>query len=123
MRFTPPLNGIVGVRLQPSPQSWWIEAFARIVGVQDAVSAADKKDPARATDPSRTFPASDNPPLRPDYAIPGYTTYNIRAGMPVRKSSTIFLACENLTDKDYRVAFSRQDAPGVNFTIGAELTF
>jgi hemoglobin/transferrin/lactoferrin receptor protein len=123
LRFTPPLHGTVGLRLQPSPQSWWIEVFARMVAAQDAVTAADKKDPARASDPARTFPSTDNPPLRSNYSIPGYTTYNVRAGLPVRKRSTIFLSCENLTDREYRVAFSRQDSPGINFTIGAEVKF
>ena len=28
-----------------------------------------------------------------------------------------------LTDKKYREAYSRQDAPGINFTLGAEMRF
>ena len=35
----------------------------------------------------------------------------------------LFLAGDNLSDKHYREAFSRLDAPGINFTLGAEWDF
>ena len=35
----------------------------------------------------------------------------------------LFLAGDNLSDKNYREAFSRLDAPGINFTLGAEWNF
>ncbi len=123
LRFTPPLNGKLGVKFRPTPTSWWIEAFARMVAAQDKVTSADKTDPARASDPAYAFPSASNPPLRSDYSIPGYTTYHARMGIPVRKATTIFLGADNLTDKKYREAFSRLDAPGINFTIGAEMKF
>ena len=123
LRFTPPLNGRMGLKFAPTPHSWWIEAYARMVAAADKVAADDKKDPARASEPAYAYPSSSNPPLRSDFSIPGYTTYHVRLGIPIRKSTTLFLGGDNLSNKKYREAFSRQDAPGINFTIGAEMKF
>lgn len=122
LRFIPPLNGTAGVRWHAT-EKLRLSAFARMVSAQDQVSEDDKSDPARATDPAITFPAKNNPPLRSDYSIPGYVTLHARADFAATKRIRIFLAGDNLTDKRYREAFSRLDAPGINVTMGAEWNF
>ena len=119
----PPLNGTVGLRYQPSPKSWWVETYVRMADCQDRFPASSMTDTARATDPAVTFPSAGNPPLRSDYSIPSYTTLNFRAGVPLNKSLTLFANLENATDNKYREAFSRQDAVGINLTLGMEATF
>ncbi|MFH0878204.1 MAG: TonB-dependent receptor [Lentisphaerota bacterium] len=122
LRFIPPMNGILGLRYQIT-RNLQVEGFARIVGVQDKICEDDKSDVARATDPSKTYPSSTNPPLREDYSIPGYTTFHLRARYDITKDLKVYLLADNLTDKQYREAFSRLDAPGINFTLGAEVSF
>jgi hemoglobin/transferrin/lactoferrin receptor protein len=122
LRFIPPPNGILGLRYQPIDRIR-IELYARMVTAQTQVSSDDKSDPARATDPAITFPSKNNPPLREDYSIPGYTTYHVKTSYEVKPGSTVFLLADNLTDKKYREAFSRQDAQGVSITLGLETHF
>ena len=50
-------------------------------------------------------------------------TLHARADFAATKRIRIFLAGDNLTDKRYREAFSRLDAPGINVTMGAEWNF
>ena len=50
-------------------------------------------------------------------------TYPARADFAVKDGLNLFLAGDNLSDKNYREAFSRLDAPGINFTLGAEWNF
>lgn len=122
LRFIPPLNGTAGVRWHATDRLT-LSTFARMAAAQDKVSEDDKSDPACATDPARTFPSAGNPPLRPDYSIPGFVTYHARADFTVKKGLRVFLAGDNLSDTHYREAFSRQDAPGINMTLGAEWSF
>lgn len=122
LRFIPPLNGTAGVRWHAT-ERLALSAFARMASAQDQISEDDKSDPARASDPSRTYPSKDNPPLRSDYSIPGFVTYHVHAEYWVREGLRLFLAGDNLSDKNYREAFSRLDAPGINFTMGAEWNF
>ena len=122
LRFIPPLNGVAGVRWHAT-ERLALSAFARMAAAQDKISEDDKSDPARASDPARTYPADDNPPLRADYSIPGFVTYHARADFAVKEGLNLFLAGDNLSDKNYREAFSRLDAPGINFTLGAEWNF
>ena len=122
LRFIPPVNGTAGVRWFAT-EKLRLSAFARMASVQDQVSKDDESDPARATDPAKTFPSDSNPPLRSDFSIPGCVTYHARADYAATDRVHLFLAGDNLTDKHYREAFSRLDAPGINFTMGAEFTF
>lgn len=122
LRFIPPLNGVVGIRYEVC--SWMnLSAFTRMAACQDEVSATDKKDSARAEDPGYGAPSSTNPARRPDYSIPGWITYNVRAEFQVTDALRIYTGVENITDERYRVAYSRQDSPGVNGVIGADWTF
>ena len=122
LRFIPPLHGILGLRYQVTAKLK-VEGFARMVDAQDKISADDKSDVARATDPAQTYPSASNPPLRSDYSIPGYTTYHIRTRYELTDNCSLYLLADNLTDKKYREAYSRLDAPGINFTLGAEMRF
>ena len=122
LRFIPPLNGTAGVRWHAT-ERLALSAYARMAAAQDKISEDDKSDPARASDPARTYPADDNPPLRADYSVPGFVTYHARADFEVQEGLRLFLAGDNLSDKNYREAFSRLDAPGINFTLGAEWNF
>lgn len=121
LRFIPPLNGVLGVRWAPG--DWWIEGSARMAAAHTRVNPDDESDPARARDPSRTFPAADNPPLRSDFSIPGYTVFNIRAGVRLSESLSLTVAVENVFDRRYREAFSRMDAPGLNVIAGVETRY
>ncbi|OGV40762.1 MAG: hypothetical protein A2X46_04205 [Lentisphaerae bacterium GWF2_57_35] len=122
LRFIPPPNGVLGLRYQPIVKLR-IEAYARLAAAQTQVSSDDQSDPARATDPSVTFPSKTNPPLRDDFSIPGYTTYHVKTSFDIKPSTTVFLLADNLTDKNYREAFSRLDAQGISFTLGLETRF
>lgn len=122
LRFIPPLNGTAGLRWQAA-ERLALSAFARMAAAQDKISEDDKSDPARASDPAKTFPSDSNPPLRPDYSIPGYVTYHVRVDYAATDRLGVFVAGNNLSDKRYREAFSRLDAPGLNVTMGAEWTF
>ena len=122
LRFVPPLNGVAGLRWQATDRLR-LSAFVRMAAAQDKVSQNDKTDPARASDPSRTFPSADNPPLRPDYSIPGYATVHVRGDYQLTQHLRVFASGDNLGDKHYREAFSRQDAPGIGATVGIEATF
>lgn len=126
-RFIPPTNGVIGVRVRSGePKSylgWNLEFFARIVRRQARVSANDLRDPARARTPAQTFPSNGNPPLRSDFSVPGYTTLHLRFNISLTKNARVFISADNLTNKKYRQAYSRQDAPGFSLTTGAEINF
>ena len=119
----PPTFGTLGARYRYSPQTFWVEAFTRVVAEQKKINPTFYTDPAEATHPAQTYPATDNPPLRRDYSLPGYTTYHVRAGIPMGDKATIFMAGDNLANIRYRETWSRQDSPGISLTIGSEARF
>lgn len=64
-----------------------------------------------------------SPLLRSYGGAPGYTTFSIHAGVNVTESVKLRLGVENLTNKKYRSAHSRMDAPGINVVASLEIRF
>lgn len=117
-----PANGLIGFywsdhrdpelrRYWLAFEVWMVRRFSRIQ------STRLKKDPAFKVDPQD----KSSPLLRPDGSVPGFTIFNLRAGMHLTKYSTFTIGVRNLTDKKYRVKDSRIDAPGINFVFSLEL--
>jgi hemoglobin/transferrin/lactoferrin receptor protein len=103
----PPAMAIVGLRWDSPARRWWVEGTVAIADGQDRLSAADKEDTQRI----------------PPGGTPGYTVYTLRAGGRVREGLHVFVAIENITDKDYRVHGSGLNEPGTNAVIGLDWTF
>jgi outer membrane receptor protein involved in Fe transport len=61
--------------------------------------------------------------LRSYVGTPGYTTFSLYAGINVTEDATLRIGIENLTDKKYRAAHSRMDAPGISATASLEIRF
>ena len=64
-----------------------------------------------------------SPLLRSYGGVPGYTIFSLYAGMNLGENAKVTMAVENFTNKKYRRAHSRMDAPGVSFTIGLDVVF
>jgi len=60
-------------------------------------------------------PQDKTSPLVREDGLPGYTVFNVRGGLDLMKDLSLTVAVENLTDKKYRAAHSRMNAPGINF--------
>ena len=102
----PPLHGMIKVRWDAPGQGRWrgfAEAFVRAAGLQDRLSAEDKKDvriPAGGT--------------------PGWWTLNLRLGLVAFSHLRFGLALENLLNKKYKYHGSGVWAPGTNAVLMAE---
>ena len=55
--------------------------------------------------------------------VPGYTVFNVYAGMNLSDRTRVRVGIENIGDKKYRAAHSRMDAPGVSLFASLEVTF
>jgi hemoglobin/transferrin/lactoferrin receptor protein len=60
---------------------------------------------------------------RPPGGTPSYTLWNLRCGFRLDERATLEVACENVTDVDYRVHGSGSNGLGRNFIIGMSVTF
>ncbi|MGJ8696456.1 MAG: hypothetical protein ACSHYF_09065 [Verrucomicrobiaceae bacterium] len=52
---------------------------------------------------------------------PSYLVTSLCAGMQATENIQLNLALENLTDQDYRIHGSGQNAPGLNATFGVKI--
>jgi outer membrane receptor protein involved in Fe transport len=102
----PPTQGIVGLRWRSQCRRSWFEIYEWIVARQNRLSARDRADPRI-----------------PHGGTPGYHTLNLRAGGFIGNNSKLSLGVENILDRYYRVHGSGIYAPGINFTLGYELSF
>lgn len=59
----------------------------------------------------------------PPGGTPSYTLWNLRCGFRLDERATLELACENVTDVDYRVHGSGSNGLGRNFVVGMAVTF
>lgn len=129
-RFIPPRNGQVGVRWEePVEGGFWVEGFVRYADRKRRPATDDKIDAGFSQDPALGSPNSTtNPPLRSGFQIPGYALYVVRGGVRVFKTEhsrgDLTLSVENVTDKAYRQATSRQLAePGTNVILALDVRF
>ena len=102
-----PMTAQAGVRWENGAGNLWIEGLVRIADRQDRLNTRDKSDTQRI----------------PPGGTPGYTTATIRGGWQAYEGLLITAAVENVFDEDYRIHGSGQNEPGVNFVIGAEVSF
>ena len=102
-----PLTNLLGVR--------WEDAAGRVHASTEVVraEAADKTSSGDDRDTQRIPPGG----------TPGYTLWNLRCGWQVDDRTSLELACENVTDVDYRVHGSGSNGLGRSFLVGMRVTF
>lgn len=103
----PPYEGRVGVRIHERGKSprWGVEFLSRMVASQERVATSLNE---RTT--------------------PGFTIFNVRSYWQVTQNLLLTGGVENLTDETYREhldlrTFNNIYQPGVNFYLGAQLTY
>jgi hemoglobin/transferrin/lactoferrin receptor protein len=81
-------------------------------------------DVVRAEDADKTSAGDNRDTQRiPPGGTPGYTLWNVRCGWQVDDRTSLELACENVTDVDYRVHGSGSNGLGRNFVVGMRVVF
>ena len=130
LRFIPPFFGTLGLRYEEPSGKWWMEISEVMAASLNRHSMRDEQDAGFSSDPGLGSPNSTtNLPLRSDFSIPGFAVTNIAAGLNVwdTESSKFDLTANinNVFNTSYREAYSQQqrEAPGINFALGARLTF
>ncbi len=113
------MGGVVRVRWDDTSTErglWW--KFSVVM-----VGRLDRVPPSRlASDPTcRNDPQDPSSGQLRDYGLPGYAVLDVRGGINLTRYAAVTLAVENLTDKKYRPAHSRWDAPGINVLLSLEL--
>jgi outer membrane receptor protein involved in Fe transport len=121
IRHTQPAAGTLRLRFDdPCPaRGLWIEAAAQFVRHYDRIPP-DRlaNDVGYWEDPQ----VSSSGKRRP-WGLPGYSVFDLRAGMNLGSHARIECGVENLLDKLYRPAHARWDAPGRNFFVALEVSF
>lgn len=102
-----PLTNMVGLRWEDAEGRFHAETTVLRAEDAEKTSAGDNRDTQRI----------------PPGGTPGYTIWNVRCGWQVDDRTTFELACENVTDVDYRVHGSGSNAPGRSFVVGVRTTF
>lgn len=102
-----PLNGSLALKWTSPTDRYWISGRIQGAARQDNLS---------------TLAASDTQRI-PVNGTPSYITANIYSGWQVRDNLQLNLALENLTDEDYRIHGSGQNAPGRNATLSVKYTW
>ena len=114
-----PTNGTLGIHFAPC--SWlWAEASAPVV-------ASFTNIPTQFCSSEAFFlrnPQDDTSgTLRSDPRVPGYTTFDLRAGAEISSKVRLTLALENLTDKKYRAYGARINGSGRTFIASLVVDF
>jgi hemoglobin/transferrin/lactoferrin receptor protein len=102
-----PFTTIVGLRWQDMAGRFHAETHVVRAEDADKTSAGDNRDTQRI----------------PPGGTPGYTLWNLQCGWQIDDRTTFELACENVTDVDYRVHGSGSNGLGRNFVIGMRVLF
>jgi hemoglobin/transferrin/lactoferrin receptor protein len=102
-----PLTGQLGLHWESANGKWWAEALVTLARIQDRRSPGDVSDTQRI----------------PPGGTRGYHVYTLRAGWRPCECLDLFIACENLTDEDYRIHGSGINEPGRNFVFGSKVAF
>lgn len=103
----PPLSGTVGFGWQTDDRKFYARAWAVLTDKQDRLNTRDRGDTTRI----------------PPRGTPGYVILNAEAGYRINEKATVFVAIENILDKNYRHHGSGVQEPGVNVVVGADITF
>jgi hemoglobin/transferrin/lactoferrin receptor protein len=102
-----PLTGLIGLRFDEPDKRWWIEGTLQLADNANILSPGDKNDTERI----------------PPGGHESYAVASLRAGIRVCKDVTVTMACENITNEEYRVHGSGINQPGRNFILGVEFRF
>ncbi|MHC4859905.1 MAG: TonB-dependent receptor, partial [Planctomycetota bacterium] len=125
IRHSMPLRGLLGLRwddLDPKRKAFlelqveMVDRYSRIPEGRVDDDLGWKRDPRNPVDGKAGR-------LRSYGGVPGYTILSVYSGMNLCESTRVTFAVENITDKKYRRAHSRMDAPGVNVVFGVDVTF
>jgi len=114
-----PNNATLGVHWQPCRRIWaeasahMVDSFTKIPYDFYHTEAFFLRDPQDEASGS----------LRQNTRVPGYTTFDLRAGADISKNVHLTLALENLTDKKYRPYGARMDGSGRTFTASLLVDF
>jgi hemoglobin/transferrin/lactoferrin receptor protein len=123
LRHTQPMRGLLGLRwdyLEAPKTGLYVEVIADMVARFDQIpSDRVEKDLAWREDPQD----GSSPLLRSFGGTPGYTKFDIYAGVNLCPNASLRVAVENFTDRNYRVAHSRMDAPGIDFLVTLDVRF
>ncbi|MBI5381296.1 MAG: TonB-dependent receptor [Opitutae bacterium] len=96
-----PVTVNAGLRWQSTRHGVWAECASTIAARQDRLAANDRLDTQRI----------------PPGGTPGYTVLHVRAGWNPGRHTTITIALENLTNRDYRIHGSGLNEPGRNLLV------
>jgi outer membrane receptor protein involved in Fe transport len=123
LRHTQPPRCLLALRwdeVKNPARGLYAELVADMVGKYDEIPSdriyddlAWRRDPQDGTSPL----------LRAYGGVPGYTVFHVYGGLKLSDRTTLRLGIENLSNKKYRSAHSRMDAPGVNFIGTLEVWF
>lgn len=102
-----PFTTVVGLRWQSDDGSFHAGTDVTRAEDADKTSAADNRDTQRI----------------PPGGTAGYTLWNLRCGWQVDDRTALELACENVTDADYRVHGSGSNGLGRSFVVGMRTTW
>jgi hemoglobin/transferrin/lactoferrin receptor protein len=102
-----PFTTMVGVRWEDPEGRGYVETAVVRAEDADKLSAGDQRDTQRI----------------PPGGTPSYTVWNVRCGFRFDERTSLDLACENITDVDYRVHGSGSNALGRNFVVGMRVLF
>lgn len=92
---------------QDAQAKWWTEAEIKTADRQNRLSTLDKLNTQRI----------------PPGGTPGYTIYNIRAGITLNRYFKTSLAIENIGNRDYRVHGSGNNESGRNIILSVSGSF
>ena len=146
IRRLPPQQGEVALRYG---RRWWVEGVVRASGAQERLSGGDIDDERiggsrRRSDIADFFNGARAPRIGetllqiqnwvlPGVAdsvrvalysnTPGWTTVELRGMLPLGERWTVYGGLSNLADRNFRIHGSGVDAPGLNASLGARLTF
>jgi hemoglobin/transferrin/lactoferrin receptor protein len=99
-----PLSGAVSLKWTDPDERYWVSGRVQAATRQDNLSALAASDTQRI----------------PVNGTPQHITASIYAGWEVSESLQLNFAFENLTDEDYRIHGSGQNAPGRNATVSVK---
>ena len=124
IRREPPINGTIGVRVEPLDHNYWGEVFVRGAMAQRRLSEGDVRDP-RIPGFTRNVAdvEFDDHGNAIDAGTPGFATLNVRAGVLIAGMARFTAAVENIFDRRYRWHGSGVDAPGRNFLLSVDHRF
>jgi len=114
-----PTNATLGLRYQPS-RCFWIEGAAHFVRDFSNIDQAFYDDEAFFRKDPHDAGAGT---LTDDHTVPGFTTFDIRAGATLWNRLHVTAGIENIFDENYRCYGARHDAPGVTFLFNASMDF